>query len=68
MLMIVSGDDSLASTEGNEAADVKTKRIFVTGNVPTCISSQLLFIHHFCALSLKLRMLSQSELFALFDI
>jgi hypothetical protein len=34
MLMIVSGDDSLASTEGNEAADVKTKRIFVTGNVP----------------------------------
>lgn len=31
MLLIVSGDDGLKSSEGTGEADIKTKRLFVTG-------------------------------------
>jgi len=31
MLLMVSGDDGLKSSEGTGVADIKTKRLFVTG-------------------------------------
>jgi hypothetical protein len=40
MLLIVSGDDGLKSSEETGAADIKTKRLFVTGE-----AQHILFVH-----------------------
>ena len=48
MLLMVSGDDGLKSSEGTGVADIKTKRLFVTGEAQhilfLCILPNL-FVH-----------------------
>jgi hypothetical protein len=37
---MVSGDDNLKSSEATQVADIKTKRLFVTGKgQPYCVSN-----------------------------
>ena len=54
MLLIVSDDDGLKSSEETGAADIKTKRLFVTGE-----AQHILFVHfssfvYSCIISISL--------------
>jgi hypothetical protein len=68
MLMMISGDDSLASSEGTEVTDVKTKRLFVTGNVPYMLSGTFVVNPFIYVLFLSnIGCFCQAELYAPFD-
>jgi hypothetical protein len=41
---MLSGDDSLKSSEAAQVSDIKTKRLFVTGKGSYCLNTFSLFV------------------------